>query len=74
MDLHKRLLLFFVLLFSISGFTQSLSYDPNHLYTIGELKSDLQFLRKNWKRNIPIYIYTHQRLKWICFWTAYTTA
>jgi Peptidase family S41 len=59
MTFHKQLILFFILLFPLSGFTQTLSYNPNHLYSIDELKSDFQVLRKKLeKKNPNLYLYT----------------
>ncbi len=59
MTFHKRLILFFILSFPLSGFTQITSYNPNHLYTIAELKTDFQFLRKKLEKKHPnLYLYT----------------
>jgi Peptidase family S41 len=59
MILRKRVILFFVLLFPVAGFAHVLNYNPNHLYTIAELKADFQFLRKKLEKKHPnLYLYT----------------
>ncbi len=55
-----RLYFFFaVTMFTLTGFCQSNSYDPTHLYSVVELQTDFKFLQATLEKTHPnLYLYT----------------
>jgi Peptidase family S41 len=59
MNSYKKGILLLSLLLTFSAFGQTINYDPGHLYTIAELKTDFQFLRSKLEKKHPnLYLYT----------------
>jgi Peptidase family S41 len=58
-NLYKKGILLLSLLLTFSAFAQTVNYDPGHLYTTAELKTDFQFLRGKLEKKHPnLYLYT----------------
>jgi hypothetical protein len=62
MNLFKQLLILLALTMpAVTGFCQSNSYDPAHLYPVSELQSDFKYLQKKLENKHPnLYLYTSQ--------------
>ena len=46
-------------MFTLTGFCQSNSYDPTHLYSVSELQTDFKFLQTTLEKTHPnLYLYT----------------
>jgi hypothetical protein len=62
MNLYKQLLILLALTMpAATGFCQSNTYDPDRLFTVGELQSDFKFLQKKLENKHPnLYLYTSQ--------------
>jgi hypothetical protein len=62
MNLMKQTLIILALvLYAVTGFSQSSLYDPDRLYSVSELQSDFKFLQKKLENKHPnLYLYTSQ--------------
>ena len=59
MKCTKKFLVFLPLISFVDGFGQKNNYDPNHLYSPDELKSDFRYLQSSIEKKHPnLYFYT----------------
>lgn len=60
--MNKLIRLYFFIaatIFTLTGFCQSNSYDPTHLYSVSELQTDFKFLQVTLEKTHPnLYLYT----------------
>jgi hypothetical protein len=62
MNLIKQTLIILALvIYAVTGFSQSSLYDPDRLYSVSELQSDFKYLQKKLESKHPnLYLYTSQ--------------